>query len=70
MRVLFLFATAYALIAAVACQPLRDAASELQTRTKVFGKPPKPPNAASHATPKVKRVSKHCSYLTIVSLFG
>lgn len=54
MRTLFFFAAAYILIAAVACQPLRDAAHDLEVSRRAYRKPFKP---AKPASPKVKRVS-------------
>ncbi|KAJ1023591.1 hypothetical protein NDA16_003208 [Ustilago loliicola] len=55
MRILFLFATAYILIAAVACQPLREAAAELEVSRKAYRKPRQPPKPPRHSTPKAKR---------------
>ncbi len=47
MRTLYYFAAAYFLIAAVACQPLRDAAHDLEVSRRAYRKPFKPPNLPS-----------------------
>ncbi|KAJ1021963.1 hypothetical protein NDA18_005200 [Ustilago nuda] len=63
MRTLYFFVMAYFLMAAVACQPLREAKAELEVSRKAYRKPRQPPKLSRPATPKVK------SRITIVSEF-
>ncbi|SYW75553.1 uncharacterized protein UBRO2_00787 [Ustilago bromivora] len=55
MRTLYFFATAYILMAAVACQPLREAKAELEVSRKAYRKPRQPLKPPRTATPKAKR---------------
>ncbi|TKY86293.1 hypothetical protein EX895_005118 [Sporisorium graminicola] len=55
MRALFLFATVYILIAAVACQPLREAKAELELSKRYSHKPLDHSKNARTASPKFKR---------------
>ncbi|KAJ1599147.1 hypothetical protein NDA14_002780 [Ustilago hordei] len=68
MRTLYFFAMAYILMAAVACQPLREAKAELEVSRKAYRKPRQPPKLPRPATPKVKRrikiVSEFLSHFT------
>lgn len=70
MRTLYFFAMAYILMAAVACQPLREAKAELEVSRKAYRKPRQPPKPPRPATPKAKRVStlstlvNHCTAWT------
>lgn len=57
MRFVFVFAAIYILIAAVACQPLREAKAELELSKRFNRKPPDRFKKARPATSKVKRVS-------------
>lgn len=64
MRILYFFATAYILMAAVACKPLREAKAELEVSRKAYHKPRQPPKPPRTATPKAKSVStlvNHCA---------
>ncbi|CDW97075.1 hypothetical protein [Sporisorium scitamineum] len=55
MRLVLLFAAVYILIAAVACQPLREAKAELELSKRYNRKPPDRFKFARPASPKVKR---------------
>lgn len=57
MRALYFFASFYILIAAVACQPLREAKAELEVSRKAYRQPRQPPKPPRAASPKAKRVS-------------
>ncbi|KAJ1017997.1 hypothetical protein NDA13_006605 [Ustilago tritici] len=65
MRTLYFFATAYILMAAVACQPLREAKAELEVSRKAYRKPRRPLKPPRPATPKAK-----CRIEAISELFS
>lgn len=66
MRVLVFGVAAYLLIAAVACQPLREAKAELELSRRSYRKPSRT-HAPKAAGSKVKRVSDDC-ILSILDL--
>ncbi|SNX85388.1 uncharacterized protein MEPE_04097 [Melanopsichium pennsylvanicum] len=55
MRFIYFFAASYILIAAAACQPLREAKAELEVSKNAYQKPSRSPNRAKFANGKVKR---------------
>lgn len=59
MKALWIFASIYLLIAVVACQPLRDAMTELELGTKAHRRRSMPHDrGARTGAPKKKRVSR------------